>query len=162
MVCCLPVFGRAQDTQQLRHAFAAAVGSEAAAAELCASLEAKKEKSALEWGYLGGGKALAAKFAVNPFTKLRLVTEANRCFDRALSLAPQHTEVHYLRLAMQSQLPSFLGQSDAVDEDKRFLIGSLGSTCREDAVLCNQVTSLLTEHVSCSPSEKEKIARTVK
>ncbi|KAL0217136.1 hypothetical protein RCL1_007619 [Eukaryota sp. TZLM3-RCL] len=71
--------------------------------------------------YNGVAKCLLASFKINPYTKLKLVKEGSGQMDTAVSLQSNDIELRILRLSVEYSMPSFLGYSKHVQQDKEFL-----------------------------------------
>ncbi|MCT4581810.1 MAG: hypothetical protein N4A35_10365 [Flavobacteriales bacterium] len=65
---------------------------------------------------------MKAKYAINPYTKLSHFKKGRKKMEAAVKLYPDDIETHFLRLAIQTKLPSFLGYNEAKETDKAFII----------------------------------------
>lgn len=64
---------------------------------------------------------MKAKYAFNPYTKLNYFHKGRKKMEEAVKLYPNDIETRFLRLAIQTKLPSFLGYSGNKKKDKEFL-----------------------------------------
>lgn len=65
---------------------------------------------------------MQAKYAINPYTKLNYFNKGKKKMEETLTLYPNNLESRFLRLAIQTKLPGFLGYHDSVKEDKDFIL----------------------------------------
>jgi tetratricopeptide (TPR) repeat protein len=105
----------------LRQQFAKASADKAAAEKLYQQLADYKGPDAVVLAYKGAAEAIRARDA-SMFDKLTYIQQAARSFEQAVSLAPQNAEVRFLRFSVESNLPSFLGMSKHLEEDKALLL----------------------------------------
>ncbi|MCB2377826.1 hypothetical protein LGH70_09555 [Hymenobacter sp. BT635] len=82
------------------------------------------DKDAVILGYKGAAEAIRARDA-SMFNKLSYVQAASRTFDQAVALDPNNAEVRFLRFSVETNLPSFLGLSQHVDDDRQLLVQTL-------------------------------------
>jgi hypothetical protein len=74
--------------------------------------------------YKAAAEAIRARDA-SMFNKLTYVQNATKQFDQAVKLDSDNAEIRFLRLSVESNLPSFLGLSQHVEEDRQFLLDTL-------------------------------------
>ena len=72
--------------------------------------------------YKGAAELVNAKYAINPYTKLKDFNAGKILIEKAVKLDSTVIETRFLRFAIQTNLPSFLGYNDSVMADKHFLI----------------------------------------
>lgn len=87
--------------------------------------EGIQEKDALILAYKGALEALLTKTTWNFIKKISYLKESRTTFDKAYKLDPNNVEVRFLRLAVESQIPSYLGFSEHVDQDRKFVLSHL-------------------------------------
>jgi len=75
--------------------------------------------------YKGATYAIKAKNQWNPFSALRLLGKSIKTMDKAVERSPLNLEIRFIRFAVQKNIPSYLGYSDNVDEDKKYLIKNI-------------------------------------
>lgn len=75
--------------------------------------------------YKGATYAIKAKNQWNPFSALRLLGKSIKTMDEAVKKSPSNLEIRFIRFAVQKNIPSYLGYSDNVDEDKKYLIKNI-------------------------------------
>lgn len=65
---------------------------------------------------------LEAKYITSPLKKLKLFKRARKAMEEAVVLNTKDIETRFLRLSIQTKLPSFLDYSKNKEEDKDFII----------------------------------------
>ncbi len=65
---------------------------------------------------------MEAKYAINPYTKLNYFKKGRNKMEETLKLYPNNIENRFLRLAIQTKLPGFLGYHGSKKEDKDFIL----------------------------------------
>jgi len=75
-------------------------------------------------GYKGAAEAIKARDA-SLLDKLHYVQSAAHTFEQAVALSPQNAEIRFLRFSVETNLPSFLGLSTHIDEDRHVLLTSV-------------------------------------
>ena len=72
--------------------------------------------------YKACGCMMNAKYAVNPLEKWNSFSKGKTLLQKSVGKEPLNVEIRFLRLAMQSKCPSFLGYSDHIQTDKGFIV----------------------------------------
>lgn len=114
-----------------------------------------KPESALSTGYKGANLMVSAKYVFNPIRKLNRFNKGKDLMEKALKKDPQGVELRYIRFTIQTNLPSFLGYSAQVNEDKEFLINKLGTIA--DLDLKNRIVAYLITSKRCDESELKEV-----
>ena len=78
-------------------------------------------------GYVGAVIIARAKHA-SLFDKKSYLSKGSEMLEQAISEKPNNTELLFLRLTIQIHLPSFLGYSDNLEADKKFVLKNYAST----------------------------------
>lgn len=144
--------------EEIRQQYAAAIGSSQAADQFLTLFTNKVISDPLLLGYKGAAQALIAKHSWNPYTKLDYVKLANATFGDAVKAAPANGEIRFLRFSVQYYVPSFLGQSGNLQEDKAVIIQQLPElkktmTAAEVKEICD---FLLQTHL-CTAAEETQL-----
>ncbi|MBD2767670.1 hypothetical protein IC235_07170 [Hymenobacter sp. BT664] len=108
----------------LRRHYEQAATDKAAGEKFYNLLADYKERDALVLGYKAASEAIRARDA-SMFNKLTYVQNAAHTFEEAVGLDPQNPEIRFLRFSVESNLPSFLGLSKHVEEDKELLVNAV-------------------------------------
>lgn len=109
----------------LRQHYREAAGNEAASRRFHELMSRYAGQEAVVLAYKAAAEAILAKHTGGLFDKLDRVKAASRQFDAAVALSPRHPEIRLLRFSVESNLPSFLGASKHVQEDKHLLVETL-------------------------------------
>jgi hypothetical protein len=71
--------------------------------------------------YKGANEMIQAKYAINPIVKLEKFTKGKNLIKKAFLRDTLNLEMRFIRFSIQSNLPSFLGYHNELDNDKRYL-----------------------------------------
>ncbi|WP_436517836.1 hypothetical protein [Ekhidna sp. To15] len=80
--------------------------------------------------YQAVSEALLAQVVWNPFNKLKQVVKYDKQIEAAVKEDPQNIEIRFLRLAIECNLPSFLGMSTHMDEDVDMIVSDMSGVSR--------------------------------
>jgi hypothetical protein len=72
-------------------------------------------------GYRGATEALLTKHTWSPIEKFRFLQRAEKSLNMAVTMSPDNVEVRFIRYAVETHIPRFLGFSDHLEEDESFL-----------------------------------------
>jgi len=116
------------------------------------------ERDPVVLGYKGAAEAIKARDA-SLLDKLRYVQAAARTFEHAVSLNPKNAEIRFLRFSMETNLPSFLGLSTHIDEDRHLLLTSVlhHPSSGLDAEGFETIRNYLRTHGKVSEAEAQKL-----
>lgn len=84
--------------------------------------ENMQEKDALLLAYKGALEAILTKTTWNVFKKMSYLRQSNSTLNKATRLDPKNVEVRFLRIAVQCQIPSYLGYNENIEEDRRYIL----------------------------------------
>ena len=142
---------------EVRAQFYAGVEDEEKTKKLIKALFPEKDKlPPIYLGYLGASQALLAKHCFNPYNKLDFLNKSIITFQTAISREPENLEIRFLRFSVQHFLPSFLGMSKNLSEDRDVIIEQIKKKNypAEDLQLVKNVTSFLLESKRCTNSQQ--------
>lgn len=94
-------------------------------------------------GYKGAVELGMARHATNPFKKMSYFSSGKEHLEEAIAKDTSDVELRFLRLTIQVNLPSFLGYSDDIESDHKFVLANLGDT--EDQFFINRVNGFLAD-----------------
>lgn len=114
--------------QQIRYKFTKAIESSEQAEQLLKYLNGQKTSDPLVIAYKGGAEALMAKHSWNPYQKFAYLLKSQQTLQTAVNNAPLNAEIRFLRFSIQHFLPSFLGMSGNLEEDKKVIISNINTT----------------------------------
>lgn len=105
--------------------------------------------------YKACGLMMYAKYLLNPLDKLSSFSKGKSLLEKCVHKEPKSLEIRFLRLAMQSKSPSFLGYSDEIEKDKVFIVKHFKSV--DDEELKSLMKAFLVKADILSASEKKTI-----
>lgn len=101
-----------------------------------------KEKPLL-LGYKGSATMIMARHVINPFTKLSHFKKGRNMLEKAIEADSDNVELRFLRYAVQTHAPSFLGYDRHIAGDKKFLLQASDSV---DQTIKELIHSLLNKN----------------
>jgi hypothetical protein len=155
---CLALFAAGStDTgiAELRSGLKKAEASEEDALRFYRRLQAIRPPTPMIEGYLAATEGLLAKHAFLPTTKYSRCKQALEGFRKAIAAEPANLELRYLRLAVETHLPSFLGMSGDIPADRDMALRLLPAC--DDRLLRRDVARLLLENGDCTPAQKNML-----
>jgi hypothetical protein len=99
---------RHSSIQNIRKLYLKAGDSKKACKKLIRIAKKRKNNLPLYLGYEGSAFMMMAGYRFNPFKKLADFKKGKKMLAKAIKLQPQNAELRFLRLAAQTQAPSFL------------------------------------------------------
>ncbi|ODS87452.1 MAG: hypothetical protein ABS44_10810 [Chryseobacterium sp. SCN 40-13] len=108
------------DLSQLRKNYTKVVEDKKLCDRLIQTLE-KQNNSATQVAYLGALQTIWAKHTPNPVSKLSTFRRGKNNLEKAVKSEPNNIEIRFLRHSVQKNIPKFLGYSEHIEEDRRFL-----------------------------------------
>lgn len=124
-VCAAPL--AAQSIGEIRSEFHAVVQNPDDSRTFHKFLKDIEEPSSTIKAYQAVSEALLAQVVWNPFSKLSQVVKYDKQMKVAVEEDPQNIEIRFLRLAIEYNLPSFLGMSTHLEEDVAKIVDGLSS-----------------------------------
>ena len=142
----------------LRHHYKQAATDETAGEKFYQLMASYDQRDPVVLGYKGASEAIKARDA-SLLEKLRYVQAAAHTFEQAVALNPKNAEIRYLRFSVETNLPSFLGLSTHVDEDRHMLLTSVLSHPHSglDAEAFETIRNYLRTHGKLSSEEAHKL-----
>lgn len=111
----------------VRNTYIAAIESSSKANELV-RITSLHNNQATYRAYYATGLALQAKHSWSPATKLSKASEASKELNAAVSADKENFEVRFLRFSFEANAPGFLGLSQHIREDKKWLLSHLNKS----------------------------------
>ncbi|GAA3955461.1 hypothetical protein [Hymenobacter algoricola] len=147
-------------TANLRRHYQLAAADKQAGEKFYQLMAAYTRQEPVVLAYKAAAEAIRARDA-SMFNKLTYVQNASKQFEQAVKLDADNAEIRFLRLSVESNLPSFLGLSQHVEQDREFLVKTLlahpGSGM--DAESFALVRSFMVERGHVSETEAQQIGR---
>ena len=106
-------------------------------------------------GYKASAHMMMANYVVNPFTKLSYFSKGKKLLEKAIEASKANVELRFLRFAVQSNIPAFLGYSSNRQTDKGFLIQSVPQL--KDVLLKQMIVAYLNTPGLITENEKESL-----
>lgn len=76
-------------------------------------------------GYKGAVELGMARHDPNPFKKMSFFSDGKSNLEKAIAKDLENIELRFLRLTIQTHIPSFLGYSENKESDKAFILNHL-------------------------------------
>lgn len=150
------VYAAEPEIQEVKQLFQASAKSKTAADQLLKLLaEVTESSSPLLIGYKGAAEMMQAKYAWSPISKVKRFNNGKRLIETAVKKAPDHLEIRFLRLAIQTNLPAFLNYNDEIQNDKKFVLTHLKTT--KDKTLKQNIVKYLSTSKYCTAEEKKQL-----
>jgi hypothetical protein len=140
---------------EVRNLYENAATNKHSSSKLNKLLENTKPANFLLSGYQGAAMMIAAKYAINPLNKLSYFKKGKNILEAAINNDPNHIELRYLRLTIQTNIPSFMGYDQAIKSDKSFIINQLAQLKDQD--LRNRIVKYLHTKNICTSEELKRI-----
>ncbi|MBA2499372.1 MAG: hypothetical protein H0V30_06560 [Chitinophagaceae bacterium] len=84
-----------------------------------------EKNNPLLFGYKAGGTMMMANYVFNPISKFSYFNKGKKMLDKAISADGKNVELRFIRLTIQTNIPSFLGYKNHIGSDKTFLLQTL-------------------------------------
>ncbi|MEP1035450.1 hypothetical protein [Ekhidna sp.] len=115
----------AQSISEIRSEFHAVVLNPNESKDFHNYLKDIENPSSTVKAYQAVSEALLAQVVWNPFSKLKQVVKYDKQMAAAVEEDSQNIEIRFLRLAIEYNLPSFLGMSGHLEEDVDKIVNDL-------------------------------------
>lgn len=83
--------------------------------------------SNLENGYFGVIESMLANHTFDPLKKITYFNAGKNKLENTINQSPTNTELRYLRLMVQLNVPSLLGYSSYIESDRTFIIQNIAA-----------------------------------
>lgn len=95
--------------------------------------------------YQGALEAIMTKTTWNIFKKMSYLNMSESSFQKAIEIAPGDIEIRFMRLAVQFEIPEYLGFSKDMESDKDFILKNMKSLHSENIppALMNQIIGFM-------------------
>lgn len=113
--------------------------------------------------YQGALEAIMTKTTWNIFKKMSYLNKSEESFKRAVKLAPNDIEIRFMRLAVQYEIPEYLGYSRDMESDRKFIVQNIASFKAQSIpiALRQQIVGFMFRSMLFTPSEIEKFKLTL-
>ncbi len=110
------------DLKELRAQYFTALKDASLAPTVYEQFLMQENPSAKMLAYQSALEAIMTKTTWNLFKRINYLNKSEKTMDKAVSMEPNNVEVRFMRLAVEHQIPYYLGYSKHLDEDKAFII----------------------------------------
>lgn len=157
LLYCLSSFksGTTVDIVSVRNLFQKAASHEAACKQLIRLLGPYDEKNSLLLGYKGSGTMMMAKHVFSPISKLSYFKNGKQMLESAINSDNENFELRFLRFVAQTNMPSFLGYNNDIENDKEFILNYYSHI--KDAELKEYVLPSLKKSKYLTTDEKDQL-----
>ncbi len=146
LLFCVSLSCKSQSLIELREQFyRASINGESADSFYSKMETVTANSSALMLGYKGMAAFTLCNYSYNPYSKLKYFNEGKNFLDNAIAASPDNVELRFLRYSVQKNVPSFLGYSSNIGEDKKIISENISSTelRKTDVDLYNRIVNFL-------------------
>ena len=146
LLFCISFICKSQSLIQLREQFyRASINSESADSFYAKMETVTANSSAVLLGYKGMASFMLCNYSYNPYSKLKYFNEGKSLLDKAIVRSPENVELRFLRYSVQKNVPSFLGYSSNISDDKKLIEKNISSPEFKtfDKDLCNRIVNFL-------------------
>lgn len=140
--------------ENLRLSYIKAIEDSETADNILEQLSKVSPNNPMLYGYKGAFEALVAKHSWNPYTKYDYLSKAMKTLETAIKNDKNNAEIRFLRFSIQHYIPSFLGFSTNLEEDKEVILKTL-KYCEPKVKLV--IKNFLKTSERCTPSELKMI-----
>lgn len=145
------------EIKELRNLFPLISTSEKAMEGL-KKLSTGKSHSPVHMAYSAAAEMASAQYKLNPLSKLSTFQKGKNQLEACIHSNAQNVEIRFIRFAIQTKAPAFLGYKNSISSDKLFLLSQLKSLRNTDSELYAKICSFLLLHGTLSPTEKELLS----
>lgn len=114
------LIAHAPDMDYVRNSYGKAVHDKNLCSRMISDLTTHQQNHAY-LAYLGAFQAIWANHVFSPVSKYSTFSAGKNNIEKAIKKAPLDPEIRFIRLSVQKNIPAFLGYSNHIDEDTRFL-----------------------------------------
>lgn len=139
---------------EIRNLYEKSAKSEDDCKKLIDMLEPHK-KDPLFLGYSGCATMMMAKHVFSPFSKMSYFKKGKVMLEDAIKEDEKNFELRFLRFTAQTNMPSFLGYHNSIQNDKKFILNSFPQI--KDESLEQYVLPTLKKSKDLTTTEKEKL-----
>ena len=75
--------------------------------------------------YRAALEAIMTKTTWNLFKKINYLNKSETSFNKAIEMAPDDVEIRFMRMAVQYEIPEYLGYSEDMEEDRKFIVKNI-------------------------------------
>lgn len=160
VLCCNLSYAQV-DLEQLRYSLEKVKSDETYAFEVYEQLKGNK-LTTIQQGYYGVIEAMLAEHVFNPATKIAYFNAGKNKLEEAIKKEDNNVELRYLRFAMQSNIPFFLGYKSDLEKDKNFIVSHIESQKQKLKIkMVTKIVSVLMSSEYCTESDKAALKKVI-
>lgn len=118
----------------------------------------KGKNTSLAKAYAAAAEMASAQFLINPFSKLSAFRSGREKLDLLLRDPEQlaEPEMRFIRYSVQLKCPPMLGYTNALEQDRAYLLNALPDLKTKDPALFQYILGFMMMHAKLSEAEKNK------
>ncbi len=157
-------FAESHSIDEIRDKFQKAIDNSSMTDKLSMELNKIQKPEPLVLAYIASLEALKAKHSWSPMSKLQYMESHKKMMNEAVRKLPNSMEIRYLRYNIQRSVPSYLGYSQNLAEDKKFIIEAFINKKfdSKNKKLIREVYDYMVQSNSLTPEEKLKMEKVLK
>ena len=111
-------------------------------------------------GYFGVIQSMLATHTNDPMKKISYFNAGKNSLEKSIVKLPNNTELRYLRLMLQLNVPSILGYSKNIEGDRSFIVKTIASQQNElGKEQYQRIVTTLIENGDCSSTELAQLQK---
>lgn len=147
-----------EDLKKMRQDFNNMSKSEEVTARMMdVSTNSKHISEALKLAYYAASEMASAQYKFSPVAKLNTFNSGKKKLEKAALSDPTNIEIRYIRYAIQSNAPSFLGYNKSIKEDRELIFKNLSALKSKDVDLFSHICAYLLTREKLSEAEKKQL-----
>lgn len=123
--CFLIGFSQKENLKELRNEYIEALHDCDQAARVYGLFLEVDNPSAKVLAYRGALEAIMTKTTWNLFKKINYLNNSELSFKKAVEKSPSDVEIRFMRMAVQYEIPEYLGYSENIEEDRKFIVKNI-------------------------------------
>lgn len=157
-------FAESHSIDEIRDKFQKAIVNSSMTDKLSMELNKIQKPEPLVLAYIASLEALKAKHSWSPMSKLQYMESHKKMMNDAVRKSPNSMEIRYLRYNIQRSVPSYLGYSPNLAEDKKFIIEAFINKKFDtnNKKLIKEVFDYMVQSNSLTSEEKLKMEKVLK
>lgn len=129
---CFSVLCYSNPIDELRQEYMKALHNCELAPEVYRMFLEVEKPSAQIMAYKGALEAIMTRTTWNVFKKMAYLRKSEKSFDEAVKMDPNSVEIRFMRMAVQYEIPAYLGFSEDLERDKKFVIKNIKNFKAQD------------------------------
>ena len=123
------------------------------------AMQSKEVEAELKTAYYAASEMATAKYLLSPSAKLKTFKSGKNILEQCIEKDSTNAELRYIRLAIQTNAPSFLGYNQSVQDDKLFLVNHLPSLKKANSELFTAIYVYLIYSRQLTAAEQQQLSK---